>query len=92
MAQWAAIAGAQVSMVVLRTTPQGDPAMTKANATTGARLLVGIDISKNRHEVLIAVPGKARPLASRSPLRNGFARVPPRDSGKRAVYHGVCQA
>ena len=34
--------------------------MTKANATTGARLLVGIDISKSRHEVLIAVPGKAR--------------------------------
>ncbi len=34
--------------------------MTKANATTDARLLVGIDVSKNRHEVLIAVPGKAR--------------------------------
>jgi transposase len=34
--------------------------MTKAKTTTDARLLVGIDISKNRHEVLIAVPGKAR--------------------------------
>jgi transposase len=35
-------------------------AMAKANTTTDARLLVGIDISKNRHEVLIGVPGKAR--------------------------------
>ena len=34
--------------------------MTKAHDTTGARVLVGIDISKHRHEVLIAVPGKTR--------------------------------
>jgi hypothetical protein len=34
--------------------------MTKANTTTDARVLVGIDISKNRHEVLIAVPAKTR--------------------------------
>jgi transposase len=34
--------------------------MTKAKTTTDTRLLVGIDISKNRHEVLIGVPGKAR--------------------------------
>jgi hypothetical protein len=47
-------------MVVLRTTPQGDPAMTKTNITTDARVLVGIDISKNRHEVLMAVPAKGR--------------------------------
>lgn len=34
--------------------------MTKAKTTTDARVLVGIDISKNRHEVLIAVPAKTR--------------------------------
>ncbi|QDA35877.1 IS110 family transposase (plasmid) [Paracoccus liaowanqingii] len=34
--------------------------MAKVNATTDARILVGIDISKNRHEVLIAIPGKTR--------------------------------
>lgn len=34
--------------------------MAKAEHTSDARVLVGIDISKNRHEVLIAVPGKAR--------------------------------
>src|SRR3954471_15733026 len=38
----------------------GDPAMAMAQHTTDARVLVGIDISKNRHEVLIAVPGKTR--------------------------------
>ena len=35
--------------------------MAMAQYTTDARVLVGIDISKNRHEVLIAVPGKTRP-------------------------------
>jgi hypothetical protein len=34
--------------------------MAKAKHTTDARILVGIDISKNRHEVLIDVPGKTR--------------------------------
>ena len=34
--------------------------MTKIDYTPDARVLVGIDISKNRHEVLIAAPGKAR--------------------------------
>lgn len=34
--------------------------MTKIHDTTDARVLVGIDISKHRHEVLIAVPGKTR--------------------------------
>jgi transposase len=34
--------------------------MTKAEHTSDARVLVGIGISKNRHAVLIAVPGKAR--------------------------------
>lgn len=34
--------------------------MTKAHDTTDARALAGIDISKHRHEVLIAVPGKTR--------------------------------
>lgn len=34
--------------------------MAKANLTTDARVLVGIDISKSRHEVLVAVPGKMR--------------------------------
>lgn len=32
--------------------------MTKAHDTTDARVLVGIDISKHCHEVLIALPGK----------------------------------
>ena len=34
--------------------------MAKAEHTVDACILVGIDISKNRHEVLIAVPGKTR--------------------------------
>ena len=34
--------------------------MTKVEHTADARVLVGIDISKHRHEVLIAVPGKMR--------------------------------
>ena len=31
-----------------------------ATDTTGSTLLVAIDISKHRHEVLICVPGKKR--------------------------------
>ena len=34
--------------------------MAKLEHTSDARVLVGIDISKHRHEVLIAVPGKSR--------------------------------
>jgi hypothetical protein len=34
--------------------------MAKVEHTSDARVLVGIDISKHRHEVLIAVPGKTR--------------------------------
>jgi len=34
--------------------------MAKAQHTAHTRILVGIDISKNRHEVLIAVPDKTR--------------------------------
>jgi transposase len=34
--------------------------MTEIEHAPGARVLVGIDISKHRHEVLIAVPGKKR--------------------------------
>ncbi len=34
--------------------------MTKFEHTADARVLVGIDISKHRHEVLIAAPGKTR--------------------------------
>ena len=34
--------------------------MAESNITMDARVLVGIDISKHRHEVLIAVPGKPR--------------------------------
>ena len=34
--------------------------MTEIEDAPGARVLVGIDISKHRHEVLIAVPGKQR--------------------------------
>ncbi|WP_348638984.1 hypothetical protein [Thioclava sp. DLFJ4-1] len=32
--------------------------MTKVQHTADARVLVGIDISEHRHEVLIAAPGK----------------------------------
>lgn len=34
--------------------------MAKVEHASDARVLVGIDISKHRHEVLIAVPGKTR--------------------------------
>ncbi|WP_164876177.1 IS110 family transposase, partial [Falsirhodobacter deserti] len=34
--------------------------MAKVKHTLDARVLVGIDISKHRHEVLIATPGKSR--------------------------------
>jgi len=34
--------------------------MTKVEHTSDARVLVGIDISKHRHVVLIAIPGKTR--------------------------------
>ncbi len=34
--------------------------MAKVDHTADARVLVGVDISKHRHEVLIAVPGKTR--------------------------------
>ena len=34
--------------------------MAKIDYTPDARVLVGIDISKHRHEVLIACPGKTR--------------------------------
>ncbi len=34
--------------------------MAKVEHTSDARVLVGIDISRHRHEVLIAVPGKTR--------------------------------
>lgn len=34
--------------------------MAKVEHTSDARVLVGIDISKHRHEILIAVPGKMR--------------------------------
>ena len=34
--------------------------MTKIEHTSDTRVLVGIDISKHRHEVLISVPGKTR--------------------------------
>lgn len=41
-------------------TTEETPAMAKVEHTSDARVLVGIDISKHRHEVLIAVPGKTR--------------------------------
>ncbi|SDI97856.1 hypothetical protein SAMN04487993_10142 [Salipiger marinus] len=34
--------------------------MAKVEHTSDARVLVGIDISKHRHEVLMALPGKTR--------------------------------
>ena len=52
--------GAQVSRMVLRTAPQKRPAMVKVDHTSDAGVPVGIDISRHRHEVWIAVPGKTR--------------------------------
>ena len=46
------MAGPQVSTVVLHTTPQRRPSMTFDQTTRPATVLVGIDIAKNRHEVL----------------------------------------
>jgi hypothetical protein len=37
--------------------------MAKIEHNQDARVLVGIDISKSRHEVLIAAPGKSAPPA-----------------------------
>lgn len=37
----------------------GRPGHDQGHTTTDARLLVGIDISKTRYEVLLAVPSKA---------------------------------
>ena len=34
--------------------------MARTETTPDARVLVGVDISKHRHEVLISVPGKQR--------------------------------
>jgi Transposase len=56
IAYQAAIKGSRVSMVVLRTHHGGD----RPWPTSDARVLVGIDISKHRHEVLMAVLGKTR--------------------------------
>ena len=52
-AQQAAITGFRSPWWFLRTTPQRRPAMTEIEDAPGARVLVGIDISKHRHEVLI---------------------------------------
>jgi hypothetical protein len=60
VAQQAAITGLQVSMVVLANHTQRRPAMARTETTPDARVLVGVDISKHRHEVLISVPGKQR--------------------------------
>ena len=37
-----------------------DPVMAKTNHITDALVLAGVDNSKNRHDVLIAVPGRTR--------------------------------
>ena len=47
--------------------------MAKVQHTSDARVLVGIDISKHRHEVLIAVPGKTR---RRAGLRSFPGQLP----------------
>jgi hypothetical protein len=61
IAQKVVIAGSQVSIVVLQqTTPQRRPTMTDTIISQSQSVLVAIDISKARHELLIAVPGKAR--------------------------------
>lgn len=52
--------GPRVSTVVLRTTPQRRLALTSAKPTSVSPLLVAIDISKHRHEVLVSLPGKVR--------------------------------
>jgi hypothetical protein len=59
VAQLAAITGFRSPWWFLRTTPQRRPAMAWTETTPDARVLVGIDISKRRHEVLIAVSGSS---------------------------------
>src|SRR5215207_1869406 len=59
-AQQAAMAGPQVSTMALRATLKRRPAMARTCTKPNDHLLVGVDISKHRHEVLIAVPGKQR--------------------------------
>ena len=49
--------------------------MAKVEHTSDARVLVGIDISKHRHEVLIAVPDKTR--------RRRMMTLPPQPSVRR---------
>lgn len=52
--------------------------MAKVEHTSDARVLVGIDISKHRHEVLIAVPGKTR--RRRMTITNSTVRTVERGS------------
>ena len=62
MAQWAAIPGGSglYGGFANHTTEGAQHAMAKVEHTADACVLVGIDVSKHRHEVLISVPGKTR--------------------------------
>lgn len=62
--------------------------MAKVEHTSDACVLVGIDISKHWHEVLIAVPGKTRRLFPFHLLKHGL-RVPTGKSIK-LVQIGEC--
>lgn len=59
--KWVVITGCLVSTVVLLNhTAEGAQHAVTANHSTTLTLLVAIDISKHRHEVLIGIPGKKR--------------------------------
>ena len=48
--------------------------MAKVEHTSDARVLVGIDISKHRHQVLIAVPGKTTTRMGKRSTRSGLGK------------------
>ena len=55
--------------------------MARTETTPDARVLVGVDISKHRHEVLIAVPGKQRRRTSDPHEHEGGLRT----AGRRSL-------
>jgi hypothetical protein len=48
--------------------------MAKVEHTSDAPVLVGIDISKHRHQVLIAVPGKTTTRMGKRSTRSGLGK------------------
>lgn len=64
--------------------------MAKVEHTLDAPVLIGIDISKHRHEVLIAIPGKTRRrrLTITNTLEDFHRLVVPRPGFETALCAG----